>query len=321
MEQDKNQNTSGRKVLRHWHTIFGTFLDKRLKPANIQVELEVKAAKSLPAMDILLLRPQSQSDWTQEQRALLPDGLRSCGSSRIVIEFKYSESFGTEAVIQAQVYDWLYRKSEHLAKSDVSTFLVCSKSPNHKRLAELSYVPSGFPGVYTNTHGLGKRIGVIALNELSDEDHNLAFKLFASKNRIRNQSLENLKRAPLISEEAVYFLNALKVQWQDKGAQLMMISMTEKEILEYGKSLSELILNNVSYEMRLKGIPASERLKDIPASERLKDIPASERLKDIPASERLKDIPASELFRNIPADELRALILKDEQLRDLLQPS
>jgi hypothetical protein len=200
MEHDKSQTTSGRKVLRHWHTIFGTFLDKRLKPVNIQVELEVKAAKNLPAMDI---------------------------------------------------------------------------------------------------------------HELSDEDHNLAFKLFASKHRIRNQSLENLKRAPLISEEAVYFLNALKVQWQDKGAQLMMISMTEEEILEYGKSLSELILNNVSYEMRLKGIPASERLKDIPASERLKDIPASE---------RLKDIPASELFKNIPADELRALILNDEQLRDLLQP-
>ncbi len=345
METDENQNSgvTGRRELRHWHLIFGTFLNKRLKPVNIQVELEVKAAKALPTLDILLLRPAGQDHWNEEQRAVLPDGLRSCGAGRIVIEFKYSESFGTEAVIQTQVYDWLYRKSERLSERDVKTFLVCSKSPNPKRLAALGYVASGAPGVYHNTSILGQRINLISLNELTDEPHNLAFKLFASKNKVRIRSLKKLQNGPILSEETHYFLNTLRLQWQ-KGEPLMM-TMTEEEILAFGKTIEKDILRRASYQdrlegipamevlrvyparellngiplsERLEGIPASERLEGIPASERLEGIPASERLKGIPASERLEGIPASERLKGISTEELRNLII-DKRFRDLLK--
>jgi hypothetical protein len=313
MKQGKKQGAAGRKAMRHWHTIFGTFLDKRLKPAGIQVELEVKASKTLPTMDILLLRPKDQDAWNEEQRALLPDGLRTCGASRIVIEFKYTESFGYDALAQAQAYDYLYRHSERLSKQEVRTFLVCSKSPSPESLAEFGYSECLAPGVYTCVQSLGQRVDVMVLNELSDHSNNLDFKLFASKHQVRDETLEKLKNAPSLSEEALYFLSTLKVQWQDQGAQLMMIQMTEEEILEYGKTMSELIINHSSYQARLKGIPTSELLERIPARERLEGIPASERLEGIPASELMKAIPDEELQKLIQSDPRLKIFLKSKE--------
>ena len=68
----------------------------------------------------------------------------------------------------------------------------------------------------------------------------------------------------------------------------MMIQMTEEEILEYGKTMSELIINHSSYQARLKGIPAKERLEGIPASERLEGISDEELLELIQSDPRLK---------------------------------
>ncbi len=274
--------------MRHWHTIFGTFLDKRLKPAGIQVELEVKASKTLPTMDILLLRPKDQEAWNEEQRARLPDGLRTCGASRIVIEFKYTESFGYDALAQAQSYDYLYRHSERLSKQEVRTFLVCSKSPSPESLAEFGYSERLAPGVYTCVQSWVQRVDVIVLNELSDQTHNLDFKLFASKHQVRDETLEKLKNAPSLSEEALYFLSTLQVQWQGQGAEIMMIQMTEEEILEYGKRMSELIINHSPYQTRLKGIPNRERLEGIPARELMKAISDEELQELIQSDPRLK---------------------------------
>ena len=42
-----------------------------------------------PQIDILLIKRQT-TDWTPEQRALLPDGIRDSKATDILLEFKYN---------------------------------------------------------------------------------------------------------------------------------------------------------------------------------------------------------------------------------------
>ncbi len=310
----QGKEPQGRRELRHWHVIFGIFLEKRLRPANIEVAVEVMAAKTLPAIDIMVSLPSDQVVWEEAQLARLPDGLRSCGASKIVIEFKYSESFGAEAITQALVYDWLYRGQKDLGKKDVKAFVVCSKTPNSRRLAEHGYVSSGLPGVFHSSHPLERRVDVISLNELSDEPHNLEFKLFASKRRVRVQTLEKLMAAPTLTDEARYFLTTLRLAFSEKGADSMITSMTEEEILDFGKKLTHMSLRYASYKDRLEGIPAQERMRDIPVQERMRDIPVQERMRDIPVQERMRDIPVQERMRDIPVQERMRDIPVEERL-------
>ncbi len=59
----------------------------------------------------------------------------------------------------------------------------------------------------------------------------------------------------------------------------MITSMTEEEILDFGKKLTHMSLRYASYKDRLEGIPAQERMRDIPVEERLEGVSKDELLK------------------------------------------
>lgn len=288
------QSAPRRRVLKHWHMIFGTFLHMRMEPVQIQVQVEVQAAKAMPKLDIVLLRPEGQENWSEEQRALLPDGLRSCGATRIMLEFKYTESFGIEAVRQTLAYDWLYRKSEHLADHQLRAFLICSMTPSAHRLEGMGYQPTDCPGVYRSCNDVCRNVDIISLNELSDEPQNLAFKLFASRKEVREHTADTLMARSNVSDEVVYFLQTLRMEWQEGGGQRMITSMTKEEILEYGRQLTLASLANIPDEDRLEGISTSKRLQGIPARERLQGLTDDELRELLNSDARLRILLSSE---------------------------
>lgn len=156
----------------------------------------------------------------------------------------------------------------------------------------MGYQSSDRPGVYRSSNDVCCYVDIISLNELADEPHNLAFKLFASKKEIRTHTADTLIARRNIAEEVVYFLRTLHLEWQEEGGQHMITSMTKEEIIEYGRQLTLASLANIPTSKRLEGIPASERLEGIPASERL---------------------------IGLTDDELRELLRSDDRVRALLR--
>ncbi|MBI3959527.1 MAG: hypothetical protein HY328_12030 [Chloroflexi bacterium] len=65
-----------------WHQLLGTLLELALTPVDIQVETEVQVMAEPPKADILLLRRKTPQ-WTDAQRALLPDGIRESSAGHI----------------------------------------------------------------------------------------------------------------------------------------------------------------------------------------------------------------------------------------------
>lgn len=180
-------------------------------------------------------------------------------------------------------------------------FLVSSKTPNPHRLTGMGYQESERPGVYRSSNEVCRYVDIISLNDLTDEPHNLAFKMFASKREVRANTYDHLMARPEIPEEVVYYLKTLYEDWSDHGGPEMITNMTKEEIIERGRKLTLASMAHLPYDVRLAGIPADERLKGIPISERLKGVPASERLK------------------GLSDEELQAFLLSDERLRDLFK--
>ncbi len=257
-----------KKVLKQWHLIFGAFLARRYEPAQIQVEVEVSTTVFPPVMDILLLRREHLNQWSTEQRAVLPDGIRDTQANRIVIEFKYTESLDVGAVRQCLIYDELYCKNQSLEPHQVSSFLVCSKSPSRRKVANLGFRAGSHPGLYHHPCPVVERVNLIVLNELSNEPHNLAFKLFASKRDIRRQAFEQLNQnLEGVPDEAIWFANMLEINGLNKRDATMITEMTEAEIIRLGKRLSKSALRRQPIEDRLEGIPTQVILERIPTQE------------------------------------------------------
>ena len=180
--------------MNQWHLLFGRSLKMILTPVGIEVRTEVDVSGP-PRADILLLR-HDHPRWTPEQLAVLPDGIRHSRTAQILIEFKYSESVNEDALAQALIYDRLYRTTLLKEKNDdisVRTFLVSSKTLQPKTLQRFGLVSGKHAGVFRTRHDFIRPITLISLNDLADNPHNAAFKLFASKRREQMKAIDRLK--------------------------------------------------------------------------------------------------------------------------------
>ncbi|OQY42663.1 MAG: hypothetical protein B6242_15870, partial [Anaerolineaceae bacterium 4572_78] len=84
-----------------------TNLQELLTPVGITVSTNVEVMVDPPESDILLLRMDTPN-WTPEQRALLPDGIRDSQANHILLEFKMTESLDKIAVAKTIGYDVFY---------------------------------------------------------------------------------------------------------------------------------------------------------------------------------------------------------------------
>ncbi len=73
------------------HRILGKIYEIVLTPLDITVQSEIQMMSEPPRADLLLLR-RNGSRWTQEQRRVLPDGIRDRHVRHHLLECKFSES-------------------------------------------------------------------------------------------------------------------------------------------------------------------------------------------------------------------------------------
>ena len=176
-----------------WHIFFGTALYELLTNFDVEVNTEYKVIATPPIADVVLIRRLTKK-WTDEQRARLPDGVRDVDATHIILEFKYTESFTTQAMIQSIGYDWNLKCSlkEKLFSKKVETFIVLSKTPSQSTLDLFGYKPTNCPGVFKTDHEGWSLITVISLNDLTDKPHNAYIKIFASKKREKKKTVISL---------------------------------------------------------------------------------------------------------------------------------
>jgi len=268
----KKQKTS-------WHRLLARLLELLLSPLNIEVHPDLSVMTDPPEVDILLLRRQTPK-WTDAQRAFLPDGIRDSKASDILIEFKYTESFNEDALAQALGYDFFYKRAKQLGAQKVQTVLLSAKKPHSDTLNNSGYQPTEYPGVYRTQSFLSKRVLLLSLNELSDEPHNAWIKCFASKKKVKEQAVQQLKTLGLISitEEVTWLIGGLKKIWSifSNGGSKMKMTFTPEEVTEFGRDLGEVWLARLKPSERLAGLTPQERVAGLKPAERLAGLKPAE---------------------------------------------
>ncbi len=254
-----------------WHELLGTLLKGLLSPVNIHVDTEAKVMRESPRVDILLLR-RDQPEWTAEQLALLPDGIRDTNATDLLLEFKYTESLNDDALIQTLGYDFLYRQHHKLSNEQVQSFLLSARKPQNSTLKKLGYKKTEHAGVYRSHFRILKKVVLLSLNELSDEPHNAYVKCFASHRQEKEKAfnvLENHAYNSLTSNLQT-FINGLKGLWftLPKGED-MNIELTPEQITAWGEKWGKSYLAHLNPEERLAGLNPEQRLVGLKPEDRL----------------------------------------------------
>ena len=269
----KKQKTS-------WHRLLARLLELLLSPLNIEVHPDLSVMTDPPEVDILLLRRQT-SKWTDAQRAFLPDGIRDSKASDILIEFKYTESFNEDALAQALGYDFFYKRAKQLGAQKVQTVLLSAKKPHSDTLKKSGYQPTEYLGVYRTQSFLSRRVLLLSLNELSDEPHNAWIKCFASKKKVREETLKYLNTLKLMSlnDELKALISGLSEIWSillAKGETEMNMNLTPEEVTEFGKKLGNVWLSGLTPQERIAGLKPAERVAGLKPAERLAGLKPAE---------------------------------------------
>ena len=286
-----------------WHQLLGTLLELLLTPVGITVQTEVAITSEPPRADILLLRRESDQ-WTEEQRRLLPEGIRDTLAQHVLLEFKYSESVTVEALQQAVGYDYFYGRAQRLADDELATFILSSRTPRAERLAEWGYERVS-PGVYRSVQPLLSRVGLILLNELPAAEHNAFVKVFASRQRERDEAFQRLNELVEPTQLEMYLLGLRRKLLQ--GENTMSTQVTPQDILELGEAYRKRIIETATPQERLAGLEPQERLAGLEPQERLAGLEPQERLAGLEPQERLAGLEPQERLAGLKPQELTLL--------------
>ncbi|CAK0775279.1 conserved hypothetical protein [Gammaproteobacteria bacterium] len=255
-----------------WHLLLGQLLKYTLEPVGVEVQTEVPLLVEAPKADIVILHPKG-SHWRENQRRWLADGLREAEASRLLIEFKYSESLNEDALAQLVAYDYFYRQAEKLSTTQVACFLVVAHSPRSEVLERLELQPTNRPGVYRSEDVLLKRFMVIVPNQLEPLPHNAPLKCFATRRREQQKAFQILR-------DNGYFMLSTLVGWFIVGLWRMFAMstvpqverVTPEVVMQIGKEWLDALLKAMPVEERMRGLPAEERMRGITLEERLAGI-------------------------------------------------
>ena len=261
------QESQSPRVL--WHRLLGKLLEEVLTPVGIEVYTEFPVTNTPPAADVLLLR-REENRWTAEQRARLPDGVRHTTASHILLEFKYTESVNRKALRQAIVYDTLYKQSQPVSDQDVATFIISVRKPHKTFLQRFAYQPARWPGVYHSQNPMLDDVGLLSLNELTDEAHNVFVKCFASRKREKQAAFQTMQTTWLsqIPNSLVALLAMLWSYWFTyEGEAMMELQLTPEHIEEMKKMWGKVLIEAMTPEERLAGLQPEERLAGLQPEE------------------------------------------------------
>ena len=249
--------------------------------------IEVDLLGESPKADVLLLRREGE-EWSEAQRARLPDGVRDSAAGHVLLEFKYSESVNETALAQAVAYDHFYRQAQELPEEQALTVMLSARTPQKARLAEWGYEERQ-KGVFRSPLPLLRRVWLLVLNELPPQPHNAFVKLFASRKQEREAAFATLA-APTVtmSPQLHAYMFGLQETLEVKGGRDMAEMLTPDKIMEIGEKIRQRVLETATPEERVAGLDPRERLAGLDPQEILAGLDPQEILAGMTSAERRK---------------------------------
>jgi len=245
-----------------WHRLLALVQEAALVPLAIEVLTELLADLKPIKIDLVLLRRKS-ARWTAAQVARLPDGIRQSIANHILCEFKYTQSVNYAALVQALMYDFLYRSSRKLARQKVATFVISARTPRPAVLQEFGYVATDRSGVYRSMQTLLAPITLLVLNQLSKEPYNALFKVFASQRTEREASFALLEQigakqwSPGLGEVLTGLQTLLQ---QQEGGKMKGIVIDPEYVKRLGREMEKTVLANLTTEKLLANVSPEQIL-------------------------------------------------------------
>ena len=141
--------TENSTVSKMSHVLFGNMMKEALIPTNLEVESNYEIGKGPPKLDVLIIR-RTSAQWTKNQLAFLPDGIRQSHCKHVILELKYTESINQIAIFQALGYISSYVQLKTLPIDQVCAFIASSKTPQAETLIEIGFEPTDIKGVYVS---------------------------------------------------------------------------------------------------------------------------------------------------------------------------
>jgi hypothetical protein len=299
-----------------WHQLLGKVLEELLPPVGITVYVDFPVMSQPPQADIVLLR-REQPQWTPEQQARLPDGIRHSQATDIIIEFKYTESINEQAFQQALSYDFFYKTAQQLKTQKVQTFLLSAKQPQAERLAKWGYVSTEYKGVYRSQYPLLSQVTLLSLNQLSDEPHNAWVKCFASRLDEKQKAFEQLSHSiKTLSWPLEQIITSLWQFWFILKGGKMKIELTPEQVEQTGKMWGERYLRSLPIEEIMRYVKPEELMRYVKPEDILAQLKPTERLAGLKPMERLVGLKPSERLAGLKQQELDEL---EQQIKKLKQ--
>lgn len=244
-------------------------LEELLTPLDITVMTDFSVMTDPPVADILLLR-RDQPKWSDEQKSVLPDGIRDTMADHILIEFKYTESVNHAVLSQTLAYDTFYKRIQKLKSNRVQTVIISSKTPAKTFMQQFEYSQTLLPGVYHSKNPMLQALLIIELNGLTDAPHNLFVKCFASKKTEKDRAFKKLfASGKQFFRSGLYSIIAGLWRIINLKEVPMESELTPEKVMEIGKEWEALFLNFIPVERRLAGLKPEERLAGLKPEERL----------------------------------------------------
>lgn len=301
-----------------WHPLFNRWLKGTLTPVDVDYNDEVYATSEPVEIDAVL--SHVGPTWSQQQKALLPDGIRNRRMRHHLLEFKITESVNMDAIEQAFCYDYLYRKSQNLSRSQLQTYMISAKTPHAATLEKWGYAETRYPGVYVSAQAVFNRITILILNKLRDVPHNQYFRLFASQKKVRRSAMQYLikeheramladrganspderdseNRLALNSEqlrEKWTVLFALRRIYELEGIK-MDIEMTLEDVMEMGR---EEYRRNI-----IERFPAEERMAGLEPKDVVSELEPKDRVAGLEPEEIVEALEPGDVVRLMQAIE------------------
>ncbi len=321
----KNEEEAEKTPLTKWHEILGEELRLLLTPLNLTVHTSFDVMTASPEADILILRNET-AQWTPQQRACLPDGIRDVDVPQVLIEFKFTESLTKQHLMKIQGYEAFYRQSQTLKTGQLQSFILSARTPNPAFRQQYGYEETEQAGVHRSHNPLLREIPLITLNDLADTPYNAFVKCFASRPTERRKAFAQLDELTLndVSQTFLLFLLGLKntMNIEREADTMTDVQITAEEVAGIGEKFTSALLRKLSPEDILANVDISQNftnalLKKVPPEELLANVDISQNfanalLKKVPLEELLANVDISQNFANallkkVPPEELLQL--------------
>jgi hypothetical protein len=291
----------------------GKIFEELLTPVNVTVETGLRIMAESPEADVLLIR-LNQSQWTEAQRNLLPDGIRDTQANHVLIEFKYSESVNQDDLFQALTYRYLYLKVRKLKPEQLHTVIISSKTPSQKFRMDFGYQESDRPGVWRSNEAMLDILHILVLNDLSDAPHNLFIKCFASCQKEKERSFKKLLESDwkqLSGSLPQIFMGMLSIyDSAQEGKDMMEYELTPEKVMEIGKGFEDAFLAYLPIEKRLKGLKPEDILARFKPEERMAGLKPEDIFARFKPEERIAGLKPEDILGSLSDEDIMAYINK-----------